>query len=282
MRIFLFLLLVFLPVLTGAQSMPEEEPEIIIELTGEPDPVTDGISLWDKTERQLSQLFQNKTRQDVLYLVESVSTADSSLQSSSGKKYRYVRYGRDDGEYRKFLFDYKDRFLACADNAASVLILNQTYGINLGVSEEDFLDNFPQATPANLFDFPNEQELQSYQIALSPQNAPCHFLFVNGKLSQTFPDEKTYTRYVNELSEKNQQWLEEEHLKQQKQLEQLQQEKEDAIRRAQYRNRPFKALIKGGTWEDRLFMPRVLNPGKYELGPMVPNGTIPGTPIIRQ
>ena len=280
MRMLLFLFCALCLPLNGAAVPVAEEPEIIIELTGEPDPVNDGISVWNKNAKQLEKFFKNKTREDVLYTVDTVSSLDILLKSSNGKKYRYVRYGQDDGDYRKFLFDDKDKLLACADEITQVLSLNQKYQINLGASESDFLRTFPDSVLTNLVDFNQNQDLQAYQITLPQEKAPSYFIFSNELLKQTFRDERSYNDYVTQLSLQNQQWLEQEHERQQKQLEQLRQEKEEAIRRAREERHRWKALVTGGTIEDQLYLPRVRDPEKYKLPPLVPSTTPAGMPII--
>ena len=280
MRILLFFLCLFcLPSIVVATPITEE-PEIIIELTGEPDPVKDGISVWNKDAKQLEKIFKGKTREDVLYTADTVSSLDTLLKSTDGKKYYYVRYGQDDGDYRKFLFDDKDNLLACADEIIQVLTLNQKYQINMGVNENDFLRTFPEAVLTNLIDFDKEQELQSYQTTLPKQKNPSYYIFADEQLQQTFSDEKSYTEYVTQLSLKNQRWLEQEHERQQKQLEQLRQEKEEAIRKAQEEKSRWKALVSGGTIEDQRLLPRVKNPEKYKLPPLVPSTAPARMPII--
>ena len=277
MRIF-FLLFIFCLPLAGGAVPVAQEPEIIIELTGEPDPVKDGISVWKKDAKQLEKFFKNKTREDVLYTADTVSSLDIPLKSTDGKKYHYVRYGQDDGDYRKFLFDENDKLLACADDLTQVLTLNQKYQINLGVHESDLLRTFPDAVLTNLIDFNKNQEFQVYQITLPKQESPSYFIFSDERLNQTFFDEQSYTQYVSQLSLANQQWLEEEHERQQKQLEQLRQEKEDAIRKAREEKSRWKALVSGGTIEDQLYLPRVTNPEKYKLPSLVPSTTPAGMP----
>lgn len=263
-------------------TMPApQEDEIIIELTGEPDPIPDGVSVWGKTEKELTDIFKANSREEVLRIVDSVSSADTTLKDANGTKYAYVRYGKDDTDYRKFLFDAKDRFLACADNVATVLQLSLQYHINMGVNEDDFLAAFrEEAISTALFDFVHSQELQSYQITLGNAPKPCYLVFENDRLTQIFENDKAYAAYVTQLSRANQQWLEQQEQLQKKQLEQIEKEKEEAIHKERQKRIQFKALLRGGTWEDRLYLPRVLHPEKYPVPPLVPNGTIPGTPIF--
>lgn len=264
-------------------STPSSGPqdEIIIELTGDPDPVPDGVNVWAKTEKELTERFKESSREEVLRIIDSVSSADTTLKASDGTKYAYVRYGRDNGEYRKFLFDAKDHFLACADNITTVLRLNLQYHLNMGVNEDDFLTTFQEkAISTGLFDFAHSQELQSYQITLDDASKPCYLVFENERLTQLFEDDKSYAAYVTRLSRANQQWLEQQEKTQKKQLEQIEKEKEDAIHKERQKKLKFKALLRGGTLEDRLFLPHVLHPEKYPVEPLVPNGTIPGTPIF--
>ena len=257
------------------------QDEIIIELTGDPDPIPDGVNVWVKTEQELAELFKENSREEVLRIVDSVSSADTILKAPDGTKYAYVRYGRDNADYRKFLFDAKDRFLACADNIATVLRLSLQYHLNMGVNENNFLATFQEkAISTGLFDFTHSQELQSYQITLENNPKPCYLVFENEKLTHLFEDEKSYASYVTQLSRANQQWLEQQGKIQKKQLEQIEKEKEEAIHKERQKKLKFKALLRGGTLEDRLYLPHVLHPEKYPVEPLVPNGTIPGTPVF--
>ena len=288
MRTFLFILCAASLALPSFSAPASEEPEIVIELTGEPDDVPKGVSWWNKNAKELEDFFakeEKKTkkkikREDVLRLIDSVSSYDRALTSADKKKYRYVRYGSDDGDYRKFLFDKQDNLLACADNLLQVLALNQQYNINMGVAESDFLRTFPEAILMNLIDFSNSRELQSYQITLPKQEKPSYFIFNNERLEQSFFNEETYAQYTTDLSAKNQKWLEREHEKQQKQLEQLRREREEAIRKEREERYRWKALVEGGTIEDQLYLPRVNDPEKYKLPPLVPSTTPAGMPII--
>ena len=262
-------------------SPADPQDEIIIELTGDPDPIPDGVNVWGKTEQELTELFKENSREEVLRIVDSVSSADTFLKAADGTKYAYVRYGRDNADYRKFLFDAKDRFLACADNITTVLRLSLQHHLNMGINEDDFLATFQEkAIFTGLFDFTHSQELQSYQITLENTPRPCYLVFENERLTQLFEDEKSYAMYVTQLSRANQQWLEQQEKIQKKQLEQIEKEKEEAIHKERQKKLKFKALLRGGTLEDRLYLPHVLHPEKYPVEPLVPNGTIPGTPIF--
>lgn len=262
-------------------STPSDQDEIIIELTGDPDPIPDGVNVWVKTEQELTEIFKENTREEVLRIVDSVSSADTALKAADGTKYAYVRYGRDNADYRKFLFDTKDHFLACADNVTTVLRLNLQYHLNMGVNEDDFLATFQgKAISTALFDFAHSQELQSYQISLENDSKPFYLVFENERLTQMFENDRSYAAYVTQLSRANQQWLEQQEKIQKKQLEQIEKEKEEALHKERQKKLKFKALLRGGTLEDRLYLPHVLHPEKYPVEPLVPNGTIPGTPIF--
>ena len=280
MRWIYLLCLLVLPLGLFSQTPVDEEPEIVIELTGDDNPEADGIWIWDKNEKQLNKLFKNKTREEILYTVTTVSSADLLLKSSNGTKYHYVRYGSDDGSYRKLLFDQKDHFLACADNAASVISLNRRYGLSISTSESDFLYSFPDAIVTNLVDFTRDREWQIYQLVLPGKKETSYFLFCDGQLAQTFTDAKDYASYITQLSADNQQWLEEQQELQKKELEQLRQEKEQAIREERRKQRQYKALLEGGTLSDQLYMPRVLHPEKYPSLPLIPSKQPAGTPVI--
>ena len=151
----------------GATAQAAPEPEIVIEMHGESSSPRQGISVWNKNARQLTRLFRGKDKTYVLYQVENVSSADRIIRSQNGKRYVYVRYGSDDGDYRKFLFQAQDpqTFVACAADIADVLAVNLKYGVNLGVSRSDFLRTYEsRATLTNLLDKATNKTYSVYRL----------------------------------------------------------------------------------------------------------------------
>ncbi|MGN1057854.1 MAG: hypothetical protein ACI4Q7_00670, partial [Candidatus Avelusimicrobium sp.] len=150
-RFMITLLAVWLASPAAAAPYYQEEPEIIIEMHGTQTAPVKTVSIWNKNARQLTRLFRGKDRTYVLYAVENVSTKDDILRSESGKEYAFVRYGTNDGDYRKFLFKAEDpqTFVACAANLKDVLAVNLKYGVNMGVSLKDFLRTYSQTAQAS-------------------------------------------------------------------------------------------------------------------------------------
>lgn len=277
--LFLLLCALCLP-LVGVTAPADEEPEIVIEIIGEPDSAPKGVAVLQTSVKDLEKTFKKATRDTVLRTANIISRVDSSLTAADGKKYRYVRYGYNNDEYRKFLFDANDYFLACTDNVIGTLSLNKKYRLNMEVDENDFLRTFPEAVLTNLIDFTSSQDLQAYQVTLPEEKKPSYFIFNNEFLVQAFDNESEYTNYVTQLSVRNQQWLETEHEKQQKQLEQLRHEQEEAIRKAREERHRWKALLRGGTIEDRMYMPIVVHSDGPLLPTPVADPTRAGTPIF--
>ena len=102
------LLAVWLVSPAAAAPYYQEEPEIVIEMHGAQTAPVKTVSIWDKNALQLTRLFRGKDRTHVLYSVENVSTKDDILRAANGKEYAFVRYGTNDGDYRKFLFKAED------------------------------------------------------------------------------------------------------------------------------------------------------------------------------
>lgn len=254
MRIWVLLLTVMLPLVSIAA--PAEEAEIVIELTGTPDKQTDGVSVWNKSETQLNHLFKGKTRTDVLYTITSISSLDKTLKNPQRERFFLVRYGSDDGDYRKFLFDGNERFLAAADNVKTVLRLNTAYQIDLGVTETDFIRAFnANATLTNLSDFAHNQDYQVYQLPAA-KGLPHYAVFDNGKLINTYMDETSFSQFVSTLSAQNKTYLSEK-----KQAEKQAQLAAQKARQEQEKKRPrvrMRALVSGGTLEDQMYMPRLV------------------------
>lgn len=260
----------------------EPQPEIVIEMTGAASTPQESVSIWDKNARQLTKIFRGKTRTDVLYRVENVSSKDDILPAEDGKEYAFVRYGSDDGDYRKFLFKAEDpqTFLACAADIADVLAVNKKYKVNMGVSRRDFLRRYEnQTTLMNLADQTAGTVYQVYKLNYSDINhkkpSPHYFVFENDELIQTYAGDDAYYQFVEELSNSNKEKTQQTQAAQQARQAQLQKERQAALERA---NRPVrKALVSGGTATDQAYMPRAVN--ATPLPALTPSKIPAGTPL---
>ena len=260
-----------------AQTAPEPD-EIVIEMHGESTSPQAGVSVWSKNARQLTRLFRGKDKTYVLYQVENVSSADKIIRAKNGKRYTYVRYGSDDGDYRKFLFNAQDpqTFVACAANVADVLAVNTKYGVNLGVSQRDFLRTYEnKATLTNLLDKAANKTYPVYRLEYTDVNhktpVPTYFVFDEGYLKDTLSGEEAFTAYANNLSKVNKGLT--------KQEKDAQAKREQAEKQArQKQNRPVrKALVSGGTATDQAYMPRAVN--ATPLPALTPSKIPAGTPL---
>ena len=272
------LLSVWLASPAAAAPYYQEEPEIVIEMHGEQTVPVKTVSLWDKNARQLTRLLRGKDRTFVLYSVENVSTKDDILRAANGKEYAFVRYGTDDGDYRKFLFKAEDpqTFVACAANLKDVLAVNLKYGVNMGVSLKDFLHTYGQTAQSSaLTDEAAGKTYTVYKQTYSDVNhktpAPYYFVFDGDELTQTLAGEKAYADYTKKLTEANEK-LRAQNKQAQDKAAQLEKQKQSQAARRQ----PIKALAYGGTVEDQLYMPRVNNP---KFPPPTPSKVPAGTPM---
>lgn len=254
MRTLLLVCLLVCPsVLTAA---PAEETEIVIELVGTPDKKTDGVSVWARSEHQLTRLFKGKTRTDVLYQVNSVSSADKQIKNAENERFFFVRYGSDDGDYRKFLFDENERFLAVADNVKTALRLQNTYQMDFGITETDFINSFQEsAVLTNLADFAHHCDYQTYQLP-HEKGLPKYVAFLDGKLVNMYADEKSFNQFVMDLSAQNKNYLATQKQAEKQRLLDAQKAREEELnKRSRVR---MSALVSGGTVQDQMYMPRLV------------------------
>lgn len=275
MKRFLLAALAAVVCATVATAQIQEEPEIIIEMHGTKVVPVKTVSIWDKNALVLTRLFRGKDRTHVLYSVENVSTKDDILRAKNGKEYAFVRYGSNDGDYRKFLFKAEEpqTFVACAANLKDVLAVNFKYGVNMGVSLKDFLRVYGQtAQLSTLEDIISGKTLSIYKQTYSDINhktpAPYYFVFDGDELISTFTSEKDYNAYAEQVKNSG------EKPQPQNQQGQVQQRKQTT--RQNKRRQPIKALAYGGTVEDQMYMPRVNNP---KFPPPTPSKIPAGTPM---
>lgn len=274
------LVLAGLCVWAPVSAAPADEPEIVIEMHGEPTPAAQAVSILDKNARQLTRIFRGKDRTFVLYHVSNVSSKDDILRTPKGTEYAYVRYGSDDGDYRKFLFKAEDpqTFVACAANLEDVLAVNQKYQVNLGVHLKDFLRRYEEeSTLTNLQDEKNGKTYQAYRINYADVNhkkpSPYYFVFEKEQLINTYAGDEAFYAFVGNLSDANKKIAQEKKEAEAARQKQAEQARQKALQKA---NRPVrKALVDGGTANDQAYMPRVVNP--KPLPPLTPSKIPAGT-----
>lgn len=254
-----------------------EEPEIVIEMHGAQNAPVKTVSIWDKNARQLTRLFRGKDRTHVLYAVENVSTKDDILRSDSGTEYAFVRYGTDDGDYRKFLFkaESPQTFVACAATLQDSLAVNLKYGVNVGVHLQDFLRVYGQtAKSAALADEAAGKTYTVYKQTYSDVNhktpAPYYFVFDGSELTRTFAGDKAFEEYATGLQNAAGSAREQDAAAQKKPAAANPKNRQSGARK------PRKALVYGGTVEDQMYMPRVKNP---KTPPPQPSKIPAGTPL---
>ena len=277
MRYYLWILLLLFSGFTWG-----EEAEIVIEMIGTDTPAAskasqgDGVNLFTKNATQLKKLFRGKTREYVLYLAEQVSTQDEIIQSADGKEYALVRFGKDNTSYRKFLFKAQkpQTLLAVADDARSVVDLNTRYHVNISLSEKDFTNTYC-VTPTVVTDMSANKEYHLYQLNEGPS-----FVFQDRKLVKMFTNPADFSAFATTLTAANTAYTADQERKQTAlEKARLVQERREAARRRH--RRPYKALLYGGTVEDRMYMPKVISTSTPLMPPPTPSKNPPGTPLVR-
>lgn len=262
-------------------AQTNNEPEIVIEMYGTKSVPVKTVSLWDKNALELTRIFRGKDRTRVLYAVENVSTKDDLLRAKNGKEYAFVRYGTDDGDYRKFLFKAQNpqTFIACAANLKDVLAVNFKYGVDMGVSLKDFLRVYGKTAKSSPLPDANGKTLSVYKQTYSDINhktpAPYFFVFDGDKLIAAFTTEKAFADYAQKIQTQAKE-DEAKHTAQAQQAQEKAARLETQKRGQAAARKPIKALAYGGTAEDQMYMPRVNNP---KFPPPTPSKIPAGTPL---
>ena len=259
----------------------------------------DGVAVFAYSADQLAARFAGKTRKEVLYTVNTVSSLDTTVRADSGQEYALVRYGKNSDDFRVFLFKFKipQTLVAVADSVPGVLAMNEKYGLTIALTEKDFKTQAPQAYITTVTDVANNREYTAYQ---SGDN---YLLFQNGVLKRTFTDSREFSAYMTTLAAANSSYAAEQ-ARQQTQLEQAR------LAAEQYNNQRTvvrsnsivpavvgTALVGGLLWTGINYSrhhhhhhhPHYVGPGPRGpaphrpgyLPPLRPSGPPAGTPLIR-
>ena len=236
-----------------AVALPNNEPEIIIEMTGPSVKKTalPEITIWNKNATQLTRLFNGKDRTYVLYTVENVSNYDGTLSAKNGTKYAFVEYRDPSGTFRKFLFENNEpqSFVACAATAQDVLNINQKYSVNIGLKKERFLQYYPEAvTVKDLRTGLHEVFLINWATD-KKQTSPLYAIFEDEELTDQILGKEAWDKYVQQQTAAENERL---------QNELKEKEKTPAPSAKSPVSKPYKALVSGGTIQDQLYMPRLI------------------------
>ena len=256
----------------------------------------DGVAVFAYSADQLAARFAGNTRKEVLYTINTVSTIDKTVQSTSGKEYALVRYGKTSDDFRVFLFDFKipQKLVAVADDVKGVLALNEKYGLNISVSEKEFAAQAPQTLITTVTDVANNRTYTAYQ---SGDN---YLLFQNGVLKRTFTDSHEFSAYMAALSAANASYAAQQ-AEEQTQLEaaRLQAQQQANNQRTVVRSYSVvptlvgTALVGGLVWGGIHYARHhhhrhhhAAPPPRHQarpghLPPLRPSGPPPGTPLIR-
>ena len=158
----------------------------------------DGVAVFAYNADQLAARFAGKTRKEVLYTINTVSSLDTTVQSTSGKEYALVRYGRGSDDFRVFLFEFKlpQKLVAVADDVKGVLAMNEKYGINTTLTEKDLNAQAPQTFLTTITNMATNQTYTTYQ------SGDDYLVFQNGVLKHTFNSHE-YAAFMATVSAAN-------------------------------------------------------------------------------
>ena len=250
----IFYTLLILGCALPASAASQQEQELVIEMTGTPSKNIPGHSIWNKNARELTRLFRGKTKEYVLQTIDAFAAQEKVLTATDGTKYRLVAYGQDARDYRKFLFRYNEpqTFVTCAANAEDIMAIFQRYGVNLGVRKTDLLKTYPSSK--------KEEDITNGTTSLTVYKLPAAKLplkasqdlvavFENNQLVELFDGQESFEKYKKTLEPAPE-------VSSPKTAPQA-----VAAQPQPKKNKPYKALVSGGTLNDRMYMPHV-NPKK--------------------
>ncbi len=260
----------------------QKDEEIVIEMAGNAvAPAAtrtdaDEIPVFKRTAAQLFNRLAGKSRFYVMFNANVVATLDDIIYADNGAKYALVRYGQENGNYRKFLFEEggDQKLLAVADSAASVLAINKKYNVNIGLTETEFKTSYPNALFNTVTNAQNGKEFHSYQIA-----GPLFLLFENGKLVYQFDTPEAFSAYMNTLSAANMGYA----AQQAKQQTALEKARQNQVVQAPVQTTIYTPLVVSGTARDPIYLPAILSTGtvRRSLPPLKPSGPPAGTVLMR-
>ena len=252
--IFTFICFLFPAVFAAGNSSASREIVIeMIETDDKDSPVT-SIPVWKKSAAQLTKIFRGKDKTYVLQAADSIPTLDLPLANADGTDYNLVQYGEETRSYRKLLFEShgNQKFIICVSSPTGVITVFQRYGINMGLRKADFLATYSQLEkPTTLSN--GGQILTVY--TLPPQQLPIEStqeifaVFEQNKLIKLLNGPTALASYKKTLAPAP--------------APQKQQPAKPAA--TPKPRKPNKALLSGGTVEDRMYMPQVVS------GPFTPS-----------
>ena len=256
----------------------------------------DGVAVFSYNADQLAALFAGKTRKEVLYTVNTVSSLDTTVKSTSGKEYALVRYGKTNDDFRVFLFESNSpqKLVAVTDTVKGVLALDEKYGITINLPEKDFTAQAPQTYLTTITNVATNQIYTAYQSGNK------YLVFQNGALKHTF-DSHEYAAFIATVSAANSSYqAEQARLQTQLEQERLAAQQQTNNQRTVVRSSSSyivptilgTALVGGLVWNGIYWHnhrphhhaqpgpgPTPHRPGY--LPPMRPSGSPAGTPLIR-
>ena len=231
MRLFLLICLVFLtlplgavPSLTDLDSwqIPDEPepvkqetpkpapkpavdagPEIVIEMDSgatvqgpSRSQSSNEIAILNRSAAQLAKNLAGKSRFYVLFNANTKSTADTKVKSLDGTPYALLLFGQEDKNYRQLLFKYWDDqpLVAVAENKADKLKIFQTYQVNLGLTENDFTEAYPQAQASMVEDSIDHTLYNAYKL-----DDTFFVVFKEGQPLASFTSEIDFLAYTEKL-----------------------------------------------------------------------------------
>lgn len=240
----------------------QEDDEIVIELQGaaaEPRPTP---MLWDYNALQLTRQWRGKTREQLLYTMPVVSDRDGIVRGEHAE-YMLVEYFSG-GKFRKFLFaaESPQTFITVAATPADVLAVNKKYKVNIGLWLSDFEAAYASRAQLQQEDVLSKDTVLyqlSYTDVNTPKAQPNWFLFENKKLTKTFYTRSQKDAYLQQLKEQLKA-AQQKAAAQKAAAEQAAATAQAQAAQAAQKNKPFKALLYGGTLHDQMYMPRVISP----------------------
>ncbi len=179
-----------------------KEPELEVQLSGPAYGLATStkdikeIAIMNLSAAQLLARLKGKNRFDILFNANMPPTADTIVLADDRQEYALVTFGNPKQNYRLFLFKsgIEQPLVAVAQDLTGKIDIYRQFGVNLGLTEQDFKQEYPQVTPAVVVSVEDKLPYNIYQLPDS-----WFVAFKEEKPFRRFTSRTDYERFSRQL-----------------------------------------------------------------------------------
>ncbi len=183
-------------------SSKPKEPELEVQLSGSSYGLATStrdvkeIAIMQQSASQLLARLKGKNRFDVLFNANMPPTSDTITLAEDGKEYALVTFGNPKQNYRLFLFKsgIEQPLVAVAQDTNGKFEMYRNFGVNLGLTQQDFKQQYPQVEPTVILDVADKTPYNAYALPDS-----WFVIFNEDKPFRNFTSAADYERFANQL-----------------------------------------------------------------------------------